>query len=74
MLKNRATNTPLFVIVFTLVPAEEVEEAEGDGEGQESKTKGKSGTSEESNGAAKETKEVDRKAGGEARFVDEGVD
>lgn len=61
MLKNRATNTPLFVIVFTLVPAEEVDQAEGAEEGQESKTK-------ETSGASKESKDaVDG-------FVDEGVD
>ncbi|EON62656.1 hypothetical protein W97_01880 [Coniosporium apollinis CBS 100218] len=61
VLKNRATNTPLFVIVFTLVPAEQVDEAEGGEEGQESKTKETSGASKESKGA------VDG-------FVDEGVD
>ncbi|KAJ9656862.1 hypothetical protein H2201_008384 [Coniosporium apollinis] len=75
VLKNRATNTPLFVIVFTLVPAEEVDQAEGGGERQESKTEETSGASKASKDAADLQASMEKeKLGDDPVFADEGVD
>lgn len=42
-MKNRATNEPLFVIVFTLIPKDQVEKEGGKGDDKKEEAKSSSG-------------------------------